>query len=218
MQPDFADSDIEKILKQINGALVHGLHDFHDNPIIGGSYRECAVAIQPDDVAEDPEKLKVLVEQRNGKNTFDTFIRAARKFYYTDSLSSMTAKERKIFKSMYHTCPPAKKVPQLMQKFAADYRQKLKEGVEAFELAAWVHMTFVSIHPYEDAMGREARILMNAELKRAGYLSVEFLDDKAYTKAIQRDHKHPGAFRDYLVEAYKHSPALNEVQDFPGPV
>lgn len=218
LDPNFADSNIEATLMHINQVLVEGLNDYYDQPIKNGNYRTGAMAIQRDDVAENPEKLKVLVEQRYGKNAFNILISAGHKFFATDSLDTMTEKERQIWNSMYHTSPPAKEVPGLMKKFAADYRQKLKDGEYGFELAAWVHMTLVNIHPYHDAMGREARILMNAELKRGGYSSIVFFDDQEYSKAIEADHKRPGAFRDYLVKAYKHSKALNEIEDFPGPV
>ncbi|CCB89678.1 hypothetical protein [Simkania negevensis] len=52
----------------------------------------------------------------------------------------------------------------------------------------------------------------------AGESFIVFFDDQEYSKAIEADHKRPGAFRDYLVKAYKHIKALNEIEDFPGPV
>ena len=190
-----------------------------EHPAKGGVYRNTTLMVQPDDKAGDTKKLLELVEERFGKKAIPIFISACNKYNIhsnnEDTFNSFTNKEREIWDSIFYTAPCPTKVPTLMHKFALEYRKVLQEDHHPIARAAWVHMQVVNIHAFEDGSGREARIMMNAELKRGGYASIVFFDDQAYTKAIEEDHKRPGAFAEYLAKAYSVSLPLGEVQKFP---
>ena len=67
--------------------------------------------------------------------------------------------------------PSYKDVPVLMKQFISDLEVKSKE-LHPVELASWVHLTFVGIHPFIDGNGRCARLLTNLILLKAGYATV----------------------------------------------
>lgn len=69
-----------------------------------------------------------------------------------------------------HTPPDAFMVPQLMTDLIAWYRSVTE--LHAVERAAILHSKFVNIHPFTDGNGRTARLMLNLELVRSGYLPV----------------------------------------------
>lgn len=67
-------------------------------------------------------------------------------------------------------------VPRLMKEFYQDMEQKnflcsIKE-LHPVELACWTHATFINIHPFKDGNGRTARLMMNYQLMKNGYLPI----------------------------------------------
>lgn len=65
--------------------------------------------------------------------------------------------------------PPAPdKIQGLMKDFLALIPQKARD-LHPVELAAWVHLNFVNIHPFIDGNGRTARLLTNLILFKFGY-------------------------------------------------
>jgi len=89
--------------------------------------------------------------------------------------------------SDYHP-PSASKVPQLMREFIKKLNAKTEHPIEH---AAYVHFDFVHIHPFIDGNGREARLLMNLILLRAGYPPCYILnaERKKYIDSLERAHK-----------------------------
>ena len=69
-----------------------------------------------------------------------------------------------------HTPPDAVVVPQLMTDLIEWYNAAA--GLHPVERAAILHSKFVNIHPFSDGNGRTARLLLNLELVRSGYLPV----------------------------------------------
>lgn len=59
-----------------------------------------------------------------------------------------------------HPFPPYTAVPELMNRFFTELEEK-KISLSNYELAAWAHEEFVSIHPFVDGNGRMARLIMN---------------------------------------------------------
>ncbi len=58
------------------------------------------------------------------------------------------------------------------------------------ELAAFVHIEFVGIHPFTDGNGRTSRLLMNLELIKAGFppVVINVEDRLEYYKALDTAH------------------------------
>lgn len=89
-------------------------------------------------------------------------------------------------------------VPSKMEQFIKEYEAK-KETLHPVELASFVHIEFVGIHPFIDGNGRTSRLLMNLELIKAGFppvvISVE--DRLEYYKALDTAHT-TGSYKLFL--------------------
>jgi Fic family protein len=84
--------------------------------------------------------------------------------------------------------PSAAKVPELMKGFGKKLNAKQKDPIEH---ALQAHFDFVHIHPFIDGNGREARLLMNLVLMRAGYPPCYILnaERKRYIDSLEEGHK-----------------------------
>lgn len=69
-----------------------------------------------------------------------------------------------------HTPPDFLHLPQAMRELMAWYQSA--HDLHPLTRAARLHVDFVGIHPFVDGNGRAARLLMNCELLRCGYLPV----------------------------------------------
>jgi Fic family protein len=80
--------------------------------------------------------------------------------------------------------PDAIMVPELMQGFG-DWLQS-NPALHPVEIATEIHYRLVTIHPFQDANGRTARLLMNLSLLRSGYpIAVIKTEDRSvYIDAI----------------------------------
>lgn len=83
--------------------------------------------------------------------------------------------------------PPAIDVQPLMDDFIKWY-QKNKNKLHAAELAALVHLKFVTIHPFGDGNGRMSRLLMNFILQKNGFPMFDIPYEKrgSYYTALER--------------------------------
>ncbi len=65
---------------------------------------------------------------------------------------------------------------------------KNKGKLHPVELAALVHLKFVSIHPFGDGNGRASRLMMNFVLHKYGYpmLSISYKNRNSYYTALER--------------------------------
>ena len=68
-----------------------------------------------------------------------------------------------------HVPPDFVNVPGQMTAIVADYNNS---ALHPIERAARLHTDFVNMHPFIDGNGRTARLLMNFELMKSGYLPV----------------------------------------------
>lgn len=64
--------------------------------------------------------------------------------------------------------PRPAEIKKAMQDFTAEIPGK-RATSHPIRLAAWLHISFVNIHPFVDGNGRTARLLMNLALLQAGY-------------------------------------------------
>lgn len=63
-------------------------------------------------------------------------------------------------------------VPRLMQSWLVEFNRKLNavnSATRVLEIYAWVHLSFVRVHPFFDGNGRMARLLANLPVLRGGF-------------------------------------------------
>ncbi len=107
-----------------------------------------------------------------------------------------------------HLPPDQLRVPELMERFIAWYRDEALE-LHPVERAARVHSDFVKIHPFVDGNGRTSRLLMNLELMKAGYPAAVLPVERRfeYYWALDQDqvHGNPGPFLNLISVIVKDS-------------
>lgn len=75
----------------------------------------------------------------------------------------------------------------MLQEFFRWY-SKNKNKIHPVELAALVHLKFVTIHPFADGNGRISRLIMNFILHKKGYpmLDIKYERRNRYYTALER--------------------------------
>ena len=88
-----------------------------------------------------------------------------------------------------HKPPQSFEVQSKMQEFIKKYNENITK-LHPIELASFVHIEFVKIHPFLDGNGRTSRLLMNLELIKAGFppVVIELEDRLEYYKALDIAH------------------------------
>ena len=88
-----------------------------------------------------------------------------------------------------HKPPQSFEVQSKMQEFIKKYNENITK-LHSIELASFVHIEFVKIHPFIDGNGRTSRLLMNLELIKAGFppVVIELEDRLEYYKALDIAH------------------------------
>ncbi|MCL5100881.1 MAG: Fic family protein [Candidatus Marsarchaeota archaeon] len=83
--------------------------------------------------------------------------------------------------------PPPAELNALLDEFIKWYNKNKSES-NPVELAALVHLKFVTIHPFTDGNGRMSRILMNFVLNKHKFpmLNIEYKNRSSYYTALER--------------------------------
>jgi len=86
--------------------------------------------------------------------------------------------------------PPHTTVNFLISGFFTWYNSS-KKKLHPVELAALVHLKFVTIHPFGDGNGRTARLMMNYVLNTFDYplMDVDYADRRSYYTALERSQR-----------------------------
>ena len=67
-----------------------------------------------------------------------------------------------------HTFPAHTCIPASMERIVKEYNDKFSKPHDLYELASWLHLKVVSLHPFEDGNGRISRLLWCYSLMRDG--------------------------------------------------
>jgi len=101
--------------------------------------------------------------------------------------------------------PQANELSYLLRKFFQWYND-FKDKKHPVELAALVHLKFVTIHPFTDGNGRMSRLLMNFLLNKNGFpmLNIEYSNRTSYYNALERSQtkEKNRIFVQYLIKRY----------------
>ena len=83
--------------------------------------------------------------------------------------------------------PSPVEVQPLLREFFRWYN-KNKSSLHPVELAAAVHLRFVTVHPFADGNGRMSRLLMNFVLQKHVFplLNIQYEDRRSYYNALER--------------------------------
>jgi Fic family protein len=81
---------------------------------------------------------------------------------------------------------PVEVTPMLNEFF--EWYNRSKNKINPVELAALVHLKFVTIHPFSNGNGRISRLMMNFVLNRGGYpmFNVPYSGRNSYYNALER--------------------------------
>ena len=84
--------------------------------------------------------------------------------------------------------PPTPVELQILLKEFFDWYNQNRKKISPVELAALVHLKFVTIHPFSDGNGRISRLMMNFVLHKNGYPMIDILYTKrtGYYNALER--------------------------------
>jgi len=86
--------------------------------------------------------------------------------------------------------------------------RKTNKTMQPVELAALVHLKFVTIHPFGDGNGRISRLMANFVLHKAGYplLNIPYVRRGSYYTALERSQvkKEDTIFVQWFVKRYLH--------------
>jgi Fic family protein len=85
------------------------------------------------------------------------------------------------------TPPSPVKLNSLLRQFFSWYNGH-KASLHPVELAALVHLKFVTVHPFSDGNGRISRLMMNFVLNKYGYpmLNIKYTRRRTYYRALER--------------------------------
>ena len=84
--------------------------------------------------------------------------------------------------------PPLPQALSILLKGFFKWYNNNKAKLNPVELAALVHLKFVTIHPFGDGNGRISRLMMNFVLNKYGYpmLDIDYTDRRSYYNSLER--------------------------------
>lgn len=135
------------------------------------------------------QKLFLQIIQKNQNMSLRTVL-SWHKSLFSETKKDMAGKIRdfevRISGSLF--IPPKHETILILLKNFFTWYKKNHKKINPVELAALVHLKFVTIHPFGDGNGRISRLMMNYVLNKFEYpmFDVEYTDRRSYYTALER--------------------------------
>lgn len=192
-------NDFQEMLKKIHSFVMGSLRPEK----LPGKYRQSAMFISLADETHQKDNLLEYVQKHDSaslphlKKALEATIKY-KDFATIKSKKLVSKKEIQAFEKYFKACPSADLINGLMENLCLQIQIKLKEN-DCISAACYAHQELTRIHPFVEANGRMARILMNMILMQGGRQPITFVFNSHYTKAIRADENaQPGAFQKYI--------------------
>lgn len=108
-------------------------------------------------------------------------------FYKMMQDGAVSDAAKALFREFFVPCSSPQHIKQQLDELIEIMQKRLASGEDPISVAAYVHLEFCRIHPYPDANGRMARMLMNIILMQGRHQPIGFAFDDSYTEAIRAD-------------------------------
>ena len=143
------------------------------------------------DIKEAENHKKVFYEMLNYKNNLSMqIILYWHKLLFQETKESLAGRTRnhQVMISRSKFIPPMPAELDFLIKDFFNWYNKNKNKINPVELAALVHLKFVTIHPFGDGNGRISRIMMNFVLNKHGFpmFDIPYLNRNSYYNALER--------------------------------
>jgi Fic family protein len=141
--------------------------------------------------AENHKKLFYKILEYKKDLSYNTILDWHKDLFH-ETKSDIAGKIRKykvgISGSKYTPPLPVEIYPMLIDFFKWYNKNKNKEKLHPVELAALVHLKFVTIHPFGDGNGRISRLMMNFVLNKNGYpmFNIPYEGRNSYYNSLER--------------------------------
>jgi len=207
--------DMEKFICSLHQLLARDLVNSSGIPIPPGQYRESIIILPKDNVGHELDAIVENVKRKEAKSAkrfCQLFKRIHESKNASETFRQFTKEEARVFSLGYDTLYlDAKEIPAAMKKFCKDYLEKIQAKTDPLDLATWVHLELIKIHPFVDLNGLTSRILASAELRRGGLSPIFIFDENAYVKAQEK--RDPEEFREFLERTVRLSEKLGKILD-----
>lgn len=206
---------MEQFICGLHALLAKDLVNSSGIPIPPGKYRESIILLPKDNVGEEFDAIVKNVKNKEpmAVKLFCQLIQRINKSEDpSETLRQFSSEEARVFSLGYDTLYlDAKDIPEAMKKFCKDYLQKIHAKTDPLDLATWLHMELIKIHPFVDLNGHTSRTLASAELRRGGLSPIFIFDENAYVKAQEK--RDPEEFREFLERTIRLSEKLGKILD-----
>lgn len=204
---------MEQFICDLHSLLAKDLVNSSGIPIPPGKYRKSIILLPKDNVGHENNAIVQNVKKKEPQSLqlFCQLVQRIKKSKDpSETLRQFSSEEARVLSLGYDTLyMDPKDIPEAMKKFCRDYLQKIKAKTDPLDLATWLHMEFIKIHPFIDLNGHTARTLASAELRRGDLAPIFIFDEDAYVKAQEK--RNPAIFRAFLMRTINLSKKLGAI-------
>jgi len=205
--------EMEQFICKLHSLFAKDLVNSSGIPIPPGNYRDSIILLPKDNVGQNMTKVAENVQKKD-RNAVVPFLTLVKRIEKSKdpcaTLKQFTEEEARVFSLGFDTLyMDWKEIPAAMTKFCEEYLRKIQAETDPLDLATWVHMELINIHPFIDLNGHISRTLASAELRRGNLSPIFIFDENAYVKAQER--RDSAEFKAFLKRTINLSAKLEKI-------